>query len=85
MNNIPDVVYAASIDNHRLHIRLSDGREGCFDVAPFWHLPSLRELQNVNYFCRVGLLHGAVTWPHEQDISPDTIAAHLQPLTSHLN
>jgi hypothetical protein len=34
----------------------------------------------VNYFNQVGILFGAVTWPHEQDIAPETLLAELAPL-----
>jgi hypothetical protein len=30
-------------------------------------------LQNPNYFKQVKVLDGTVTWPHEQDICPDTL------------
>jgi hypothetical protein len=31
--------------------------------------------QDKNYFSQVDILFGAVTWPHEQDIAPETLVA----------
>lgn len=31
------------------------------------------ELQNVDYFKQVKVLDGTVSWPHGQDICPDTL------------
>jgi hypothetical protein len=28
----------------------------------------------------VGILYGAVTWPHEQDIAPETLLAGMTPV-----
>jgi len=32
-----------------------------------------------DYFNQVGVLFGAVTWPHEQDIAPETLLAEMLP------
>jgi hypothetical protein len=32
-----------------------------------------QELQNIHYFNQVKVIDGTVVWPHEQDISPDTL------------
>jgi hypothetical protein len=31
----------------------------------------------VHYFNQVGILFGAVTWPHGQDIAPETLLAEM--------
>jgi hypothetical protein len=41
-----------------------------------------RELRDVHYFNRVDVLFGAVTWPNEQDIAPETLLAEMLPLES---
>lgn len=33
--------------------------------------------QEAHYFNQVGIVLGAVTWPHEQDIAPETLLAGL--------
>jgi len=37
----------------------------------------VRELKDPGYFNRVGIVLGAVTWPNEQDIAPETLLAGL--------
>jgi hypothetical protein len=39
-------------------------------------------LRNEHYFKQVGIQFGAITWPNEQDIAPETLLADLQPLGS---
>ena len=39
-----------------------------------------RELRDVHYFNQAGILFGAVTWPHEQDIAPETLLAEMVPV-----
>jgi hypothetical protein len=39
-----------------------------------------RTLQDKNYFDRVDVVFGAVTWLNEQDIAPETLRAGLLPL-----
>jgi len=36
----------------------------------------------VHYFNQVGILFGAVTWHHEQNIAPETLLAELVPMES---
>lgn len=36
-----------------------------------------RELRDVQYFYRVGVVLGAVTWPHGQDIAPETLLSEM--------
>ena len=32
------------------------------------------------FFIQVGILFGAVTWPHEQDIAPETLIEDMVPV-----
>jgi len=41
-----------------------------------------RELRDLHYFNQVAILFGAVTWPHEQDIAPETLLAEMIPVES---
>jgi hypothetical protein len=61
-------------------VELEGGRKGIFDLKPYLDRGSMRELREVHYFNQVDILFGAVTWPHEQDIAPETLLAELIPV-----
>lgn len=73
-----DVTSVKVLPNHRLAVELVDGRKGIFDLHPFLDRPGLQRLKNLAYFASVGIRFGALTWPHEEDIAPDTLSAHLE-------
>jgi hypothetical protein len=60
-------------------VELADGRRGLFDLTPYLEHGVFRELKDAAYFNRVGIQRGAVTWPHEQDIAPETLVAQMTP------
>lgn len=57
----------------------TNGSKGVFDLKPYLGRGTLRELQDEAYFKQVGIFLGAVTWPNEQDIPPETLVAELKP------
>jgi len=65
-----------------LQLPPSDGRTGIFDLKPYLDHGVFRELKDEAYFNQVGILFGAVTWPNEQDIAPETLLAEMQPVES---
>ena len=72
-----DVKQVRALPDYQLHVELLNGRQGRFDLKPYLAQPSLRALRDPDYFCQVGVLLGAVTWPDGQDIAPDTLVAEL--------
>lgn len=77
-----DVVSVKPLSDYRLYVEIADGRRGIFDVKPYLDHGVFRELRNPEYFKQVGIVFGAVTWPHEQDIAPETLGAELVPDSS---
>jgi hypothetical protein len=75
-----DVKTVKPLPDYRIYVETEDGRKGTFDLKPYLDHGVFRELRDVHYFNRVGILFGAVTWPHEQDIAPETLLAELVPL-----
>jgi hypothetical protein len=75
-----DVKRVRPLDDYRIFVELEDGREGIFDLKPYLNHGVFRELQDKNYFSQVDIVFGAVTWPHEQDIAPETLVAGLMPM-----
>ena len=77
-----DVTLVKPLPDYRLYVEVADGRRGVFDVKPYLDKGVFRELKDVSYFNQVGTLFGAITWPHEQDIAPETLLAELVPVAS---
>ena len=79
-----DVKIVKPLPDYRLYVEIEDGRNGIFDLKPYLDHGVFRELRDVHYFNQVGILFGAVTWPHEQDVAPETLLAEMVPLDSNL-
>ena len=74
-----DVKSVKPLSDYRIYVELENGRKGIFDLKPYLDRGVLRELRDVHYFGQVGIQFGAVTWPHEQDIAPETLLAEMLP------
>lgn len=72
-----DVKVVKPLPDYRLYVEIADGRRGIFDVKPYLDHGVFRELRNLTYFSQVSIVFGAVTWPHEQDIAPETLLAEM--------
>ena len=72
-----DVITVKPLNDYRIYVELADGRSGVFDVTPYLEHGVFRELKDPTYFNRVGIQWGAVTWPHDQDIAPETLIAQM--------
>lgn len=77
-----DVKTVKPLPGYRIYVEIEDGRRGIFDMSPYLDRGVFRELRDVRYFNRVGILFGAVTWPNDQDIAPKTLLAEMSPLES---
>jgi len=77
-----DVTFVKPLPDCRIYVELEDGRKGIFDLKPYLERGIMRELRNEQYFNRVGIQFGAVTWPNEQDIAPETLLAEMLPVES---
>jgi hypothetical protein len=73
-----DVKSVKVLPDHRLAVELADGRRGVFDLHPFLDQPGLQRLKDPGYFASVGIRFGALTWPMNEDVAPDTLNAHLE-------
>jgi hypothetical protein len=74
-----DVKVVRPSENFRIYVEVENGSKGYFDMKPYLDRGIFKELKNEAYFRTVGIVHGAVTWPNEQDIAPETLLAELQP------
>jgi hypothetical protein len=79
-----DVKTVESLSEYRIRVEMVDGRVGVFDMKPYLGLGAFQEPVDVAYFNQVGMIFlGAVTWPHEQDIAPETLLAEMVPAPHH--
>jgi hypothetical protein len=77
-----DVKTVRPLQDYRIYVEIADGRRGVFDLKPYLEHGVFRELQDIHYFTQVGILLGAVTWPHGQDVAPETLLAEMTPAES---
>lgn len=75
-----DVKTVKPLPDYRLYVETEGGKRGVFNMTPYLDHGVFRELKDVGYFNRVGIVLGAVTWPNEQDIAPETLLAEMTPV-----
>ncbi len=75
---IPDVIAFEVLSDYRIRVTLSNGMTGIFDVKPYLDKGVFKELKDYEYFRRARIEFGTITWPNEQDFSPETIEIRMQ-------
>jgi hypothetical protein len=69
----PRVKNVKAKKNHTLEIIFTNGEIGIYDCGPLLVFGVFQEFKNSNYFEQATVAEGTATWPHEQDICPDTL------------
>ena len=69
-------------DDFSLDVQFNDGSVKRFDAKPYLDYEVFRELKNPGYFKQVTVAFGTVQWPHEQDISPETLYLEGVPVSN---
>jgi len=69
----PRVKSVAVTDEYKLILVFGNGETGEFDCSRLLDIGVFKELRNKKYFRQARVEYGTVTWPHEQDICPDTL------------
>lgn len=79
-----DVKCVKPLPDYKIYVEIEDGRKGIFDMRPYLKKSDFfNELEDIYYFNQVSILLGAVTWPNEQDIAPETLIAEMIPIRDH--
>lgn len=69
----PRIKTVTPLTSHRLKLEFNNGETKIYDCTPILNFGVFRELANEDYFRRVQVTHGTVSWPNDQDICPDTL------------
>jgi len=72
-----DAKLVKPLPDYRIYVELENGQKGVLDLKPYLDSGVFRELKDVHYFNQVDIFLGAVTWPNEQDIAPETLLAEM--------
>jgi hypothetical protein len=75
-----DAKLVKPLPDYKIYVELENDKKGIFDMKPYLDHGAFRELKNVQYFNQVDIVLGAVTWPNEQDIAPETLLTEMAPL-----
>lgn len=73
-----EVISVEYIGNHTLSTRLSNGREGRFDLSPYIGKGVFKQLADEGYAKQVKINFAGVCWPNGQDFSANTLDLELQ-------
>lgn len=69
--NITKLTY---LDEYRLHLTFENGKEGIADLSNYAKRGGVfSKFSDIEYFRKVYLVHGVLTWPNNVDIAPETI------------
>ena len=71
-----DLVHATSVEvvgDHRLWVEFENGARGEVDFSRHRWTGVFAPLEDPEYFAQVYLDLGAVTWPNDADIAPETL------------
>jgi hypothetical protein len=69
----PRVTDVKPRSGYRLEITFANGQVGTYDCRSLLSFGVFEELKDEVYFRQARVEGGTVTWPHEQDICPDTL------------
>src|SRR3954462_13072843 len=76
-----EVVAVRPLPGFQLDVEFADGTRGRFDYSELIHREDAGifiPLRDVSFFNRVGIEHGAITWPGEIDLAPDAMYDRLK-------
>lgn len=74
------VIAVKANEDFSLELKFNDNRIRKFDARPYLDVGVFTELKDIGYFKQVRIAFGTVQWPHEQDISPDTLYIERRPI-----
>ena len=73
MEPIPKLLSATPLPGHRLLLVFENQESRVFDASAYLDKGVFAELRDESYFARVRAHPRFVSWPHEQDLSRETL------------
>lgn len=73
----PPVVSVTVVGELTISVEFADGMKGTVSFAPSHLTGVLSALREPDFFARVAVSNGAVTWPGEIDLAPDAMYDEL--------
>ncbi len=71
-------------ENFQLYLLFKNGESRIFDMKRYLNKGIFKELKNERYFKKARIVTGGIEWPHEQDLSLDTLYYRGSPLPKKL-
>lgn len=69
----PRVISVIVNEDYQLLLEFTNNEKKIFDVKPYLEMGIFKELKNIEYFNKVKILFGTVSWEDRQDFCPDTL------------
>lgn len=69
----PQIAKVDVMPGYKLCVQFGNGESRLFDIGPYLNKGVFKELKNEAYLKKVRIISGGVDWPHEQDLSADTL------------
>ncbi|MBI4352248.1 MAG: DUF2442 domain-containing protein [Elusimicrobia bacterium] len=69
----PQIAKVEVIPGYKLCVRFCNGEARLFNIKPYLNKGIFKELKKEAYLKKVRIISGGVEWPHEQDLSADTL------------
>ncbi len=69
----PRVKTVTPTDDYKLLLTFTNREHGIYDCSPLLGFGVFQELREEGYFQQVTVVDGTVSWPHDQNICPDTL------------
>ena len=81
----PRVKEVIPTDDYKLILTFKNEEKGIYDCSDLLDFGVFKEFKDINYFKQAFVEYGTVTWPHEQDICPDTLYLDSEQITNFRN
>lgn len=78
----PKVSSVKPVEDWKLHLTFENGEERIFDMKPY-RFGVFARLEEPEYFNRVRVSRGSISWPHGQDLAYDMLYEESKALAVH--